>query len=159
MRILTAPHARLNDHHWFRLIVAIWIGVISWGYREDFTPVQHWFEVRSVQVVRVDGGQCSQIEMWADRAIHRPFHGEWTVTLMRRMSSGAFTTFEVYTGRSDYRPGNALPDRIDLCWWTWPAMPELPPGVYRINARWDITTGRGAHKVVLAETEVFEVTE
>ena len=119
-------------------------------------PASWWLTVDRVAVF--DTLVPAEIVLFVDRAIHRPFVGEWSV-LVRRFDEGEWTIVCAASGVSDYRPDAALPDPLTLDWWTNGQCGTPSPGRYLISTIWTIKGEQYGlpDKVVQALSNVFEV--
>ena len=130
---------------WTIALVAGWAALYGAANIHHALPTGWWFEPGNIMIEDARVGECPN--MIFDRAINRPFYGEWTVTVMRRTSTGGYATWLTYSGANDYRPDNSLPSDLDLCWWTWTPQLGVPPqdwvvplpsGSYRVNTLWRV---------------------
>jgi hypothetical protein len=122
------------------------------------TPIEFWFEVRSVEVSSVHAGGIPRVRV--DRAIRRPFTANWIVTLMRAEGEG-FSVFCSRQGRNDYRPFAELPASADLNWLMGippnETCPVLVPGAYIVTFAWQIEIEGIAPRIVRIDSNIFEV--
>lgn len=135
-----------------------WIGHFREEARASL-PVSFWFRAGQTIVADAVPGTCPA--MVFDRDILGPFSAEWTVTIMRDLGDGTLETHRTFRGRNDYRPENALPPALDLCWWagvTDPAALGLAEGeTYRVNTLWKVDTGGGPHRLVRRSSLPFTI--
>lgn len=112
-------------------------------------PASWWLDVRSVTVDDATAGVPAV--MHVDRTIRRDFRGRYHVEVERR-GAGGFSLFcgagktgkrecDVDSSWINYQADNALPDPLDMDWWTYPVKYDLPPGSYRIVTNWCIDAG------------------
>ncbi|MGE0653261.1 MAG: hypothetical protein AB7P12_16180 [Alphaproteobacteria bacterium] len=138
----------------------IWVAIIAAGWLVMVAPVavpaSFWFKVDRVYVHDAVDGSTPLMEV--DRTIVRPFHGRWIATVLRKNHRGTYATFCTAVGANDYRPGNMLPDMVDLNWWTWPTRCTLPPGTYFLNTLWTIDAPFFPDKEVRISSNAFEIT-
>lgn len=122
-------------------------------------PTSYWFRAGEITVADAGPGECPA--MTFDRDINQPFRAEWTVTIMVQKSDGGWETGQTFRGGNDYRPGNSLPDDLNLCWWAWVDDPELlglePGRVFRVNTLWVLDTGDGSTRNVRRSSPPFTV--
>lgn len=121
----------------------------------SWVPPEFWFEVRSVEIADTVVGTSPRMDL--DRVIRRPFSARWIVTVMREGPGGGFYTSCTAVGSHDYRPENALPPDLDLDWWTWPRVCDLPVGTYRVHAAWFLRVDSWPPKSVRTQSNVFTV--
>jgi hypothetical protein len=121
-------------------------------------PSSYWFTPGAVIVSDAREGECPGLAF--AREIKRPFHAGWTVTIMREEADGDWATHRTFTGENDYRPGNDLPDDLNLCWWGWTDTETLglEPGRYRVHTLWRMTPRTGIIRDIRRTSNVFTVT-
>ena len=124
---------------WTISILGAWAAIWMLTELPRALPVAWWFAAGEIHVEDARRGECPRMTFARD--INGDFHANWTVTLLRQGSSGAFYTYRTFRGSNDYRPGNALPDDLDLCWWVWSDTIDLIPGIYRVNTLWRLHVG------------------
>lgn len=142
----------------------IFLAAVSGGLR--LLPAQLWFAVGDVVVHDAKVGECPT--MAVDRTIRRPFRAEWTVTIMREVSTDAWATVTpAYEGANDYRPGNSLPPGLTVAWWAgipaaeaaeWCAR-TFAPGTHRVHTLWAVETALAGDKIVRRESNPFVISE
>jgi hypothetical protein len=132
------------------LIFAAYLTLTYW-------PASWWYSVRSVVVL--DSVVGADVLMRVDRAIHRPFVGQWSVLVRRLNADGAWEIVCDAQGRSNYRPDAALPSPLTLEWWTAGQCSNPPAGKLLISTIWTIEPAIGNTKAVVVESNIFEVTE
>ena len=120
-------------------------------------PASFWLDVNTVQVLNARAGQ--PVTMLVDRTIKHGFHGEWTVTIRRKTVDG-FVNMPSVTRRTNYDAGAALPNPVDLGWWTDDVYKTLPAGTYHITTTWTVLSPLGvlADKRIRLDSNIFEVT-
>jgi hypothetical protein len=141
---------------WWPIIIVGWIWVTAWVLVHHYSPGSWWLAVHRIEVK--DSAVGRSPIMIVERTIRRPFYARWTVTVMRRGDAG-FSTYCTAHGQNDYRPSNALPDRTDLDWWTWPTRCALPRGEYIVNALWRIEPQGYPVKEVRVSSNSFTITD
>jgi hypothetical protein len=132
------------------LIFAIYLLIAYW-------PASWWYSVRSVVVL--DSVVGADVLMHVEREIHRPFVGAWSVLVRRLTVDGKWEIICDAQGRSNYRPDAALPDPLTLEWWTAGQCPNPPAGKLLISTVWTIEPAVGRTKAIVAESNIFEVSE
>lgn len=131
---------------WIKLIVAGWGLLLAWSTFQANLPAGWWFDAGEISVQDSRFGQpCPEMDF--RREINHEFFAEWTVTIMRQRANGGFATYATFSGANDYRPGNELPERLDLCWWTGQASLMLPKGTYRLHTLWQLDVDGGMREV------------
>lgn len=138
-----------------------WIAIIASGWLMLLAPVlwpaSWWFRVDRVFVHDAVAGSTPMIDV--ERQIVRPFRGKWIATVQRRNAAGGFYAYCTARNNGDYRPDNALPDTVDLNWWTWPVECRLPIGTYRLNTLWTIQAPLFPDKEVRITSNVFTIAQ
>ena len=131
-------------------LVLFWTAAHLW-------PASWWFSVERVVVFDAPAG--ASVVMQADRTIRRPFAARWHV-LVRRATPTGWGIVCAASGGGDYRPDATLPDPLTLHWWTNGQCPMIQePGQYMVSTIWTISAGITGDKRVLAESNIFTVTE
>lgn len=120
----------------------------------NVAPASYWFQVDRVEVL--DAEALAPPPMIVERQIRRAFRATWVVTVMREGAKG-FYTFCTARGENDYWPGNALPDVLNLDWWTWPHQCQLPAGRYVVNTVWTLNPVGYPAKEVRIRSNIFTV--
>lgn len=159
--------------NWLTVVIAVlWAALLTTASVDNWLartaqearasePVTNWFRAGLTLVSDAPAGTCPP--MTFDRDINRPFHAEWTVTIMMQSDAGEWVTHRTFEGANDYRPENSLPEALDLCWWAWADGPEalgLEPGrTYRVNTLWEIDTGDAGMRTVRRTSPPFTITE
>lgn len=144
---------------WFIGLSLAWLGLYAGSAGQDLLPTSFWFEVGELGVEGTTQGVCPVMHF--DRVIHRPFHGEWIVSL-HRQGPGGFVFYETYPvdppGLVDYSPGAVLPDPLTFDWWAWigPDDCNWEPGIYKVLTQWKIEVGHRA-RFVRVESNPFLV--
>lgn len=149
---MTRFQAIQHDGRWLTVIGVVWIGlaaVVLW-------PASWWLKVDSFTVLDANLGTPPTVIV--DRTIRREFRGQWVVTIMRQGSHG-FYTYCTARGENDYRPGTALPDVVDLDWWTAPKRCKLHVGTYYVRTLWTIYPPSLPAKTVRVQSNEFRVSE
>ncbi|MFV1530624.1 hypothetical protein [Phaeobacter sp. JH209A] len=139
---------------WGKFIIGAWGVVLALSLMTSALPASWWFEAGELRVADASAGECP--EMQFDREINRPFKAAWIATIMRRASYG-WATYRTFQGTNDYRPENQLPDKLDLCWWTWADPLHMPPGEYRVNTLWRIHPTQGRAREVRRTSNTFTI--
>ena len=139
-----------SDWNWFYLVVTGWVYVAI----SALTPATLWLRIDHVSVHDTVVGTSPEVDL--GREIVRPFKGEWVVTVQRLGGRGFYTDC-VATGSRDFRPDDAMPDRVTLDWLSWPVRCELGPGVYRMKVLWTIDAPLLPQKKTRATSNVFIV--
>lgn len=139
---------------WGSLLVAAWTGLFTYSVIQSALPAAWWFDAGAIHIEDSRPGVCPVLSF--DREINRPFHGRWTVTVMRRQNDGSFATYRTFSGENDYRPDNALPVDLDLCWWVGDSL-GLPPGEYRVHTLWIISPRMGPERQVRRASNIFNI--
>lgn len=123
----------------------------------NFWPTSYWLDVDYVKVVNAQKGH--RIPMLVDRDIHRPFVGEWVVSVKRFVGVG-WVHHCSGSGKANYRPGGNLPADLDLEWWTEGGCKSLPVGSYVLETSWSIKPSFDflPERQVSATSNIFEVT-
>lgn len=155
---MTHPRLVAVMRPWWRYGITVGIIFMLAAAAQEWrrwVPAEFWFEVRSVHVHDTVAGVSPRMDL--DRVIRRPFNARWIVTVMREGPGGGFYTHCTAVGNHDYRPENILPPDLDLDWWTWPRVCELPPGSFRVNAAWFMRIDGWPPKTVRAGSNVFVV--
>lgn len=130
--------------------------VLAWSVAHLW-PASWWFSVDRVVVFDAPAG--APVVMQASRTIRRPFTAEWNV-LVRRATPSGWEIVCTASGGGDYRPDAALPDPLTLHWWTNGQCPVIgQSGQYMVSTIWTIGAGIAGDKRVLAESNIFTVTE
>lgn len=117
-------------------------------------PASYWFTVKSVHVS--DSVAASSPLMKVDRIIRREFDADWNAEVEREVQ-GRFLLVCQGRGHNTYSPDNALPDHLDLNWWTYPKRCDLAPGRYRVTTSWKIRPDRLSPRRVQAISNTFEI--
>lgn len=145
------------------MAITLFSGVIAALAVQRDLPAEHWFHVpeHGVRVLDAAAGECPIVEL--TREIRQPFHGEWTVTMMRRQRN-EWATWDTFLGENDYRPGNALPDPLTLAWIVdappttarqWCA--SVPEGEWRLHVLWRIEAPVGPPREVRRTSNPFKI--
>lgn len=140
---------------WTVGILIAWSLVFATSVVRDALPASWWLDAGELRVSDAPRGTCNQITF--NRAINRPFYGEWLATLQRENRRGEFSVYRVYTGRGDYRPDASLPDNLDLGWWFEVDRCHWRPGTYRLLTQWKINPDAGSPRYVRRTSEPFEI--
>ena len=118
-------------------------------------PASYWLEVRSVRVT--DATPSTQLLLYVDRTIHRPFQGSWNVTI-KRIDARQEMVACAENAMVFYEPKHKMPPVVTLGWWTNGTCSSLPPGFYVVDTIWEI---RGnmllPSKTVHNTSNVFEI--
>lgn len=152
---------RINRRPWAWLLLAAWGVAALISPMRDLLPASWWFEPGDLIVENSEQGRCPVLHF--TRIIHRPFRGEWVVTLRRQLPTGSFAVHRVYPimgpGHSDYSPDAALPDPLTFDWWAnlEPEGCNWPVGVYQVLTAWTIQPG-GRERFVRVTSNPFLVT-
>ena len=134
----------------------VWIAFILLGWLWLGWPASFWFEVDSVYVDDTVVGEAPHMQV--ERNIHRAFHADWIVTVMRINASGQPVTWcPAASGHNDYTPEAALPEPLTPDWWMWPAKCALLPGHYVLRTTWTIRPTWTLPRVVRTQSNVFLV--
>lgn len=121
-----------------------------------YFPTSFWYELRSVKVQDSVVGE-KNIKMAIDRAIKRPFIGNWAVSV-RRVTSGVNDVVCVGSGTQNYRPNLELPESLNLRWWIGHECLLDSPGFYRVTTTVTIEVFNFLQpKIVLMDSNIFEV--
>lgn len=137
------------------VIAAVVVLYLATNLLGRFVPASWWFEVQSVYIHNTKVGEAPEMDI--DRAIHRTFRGAWVAEVQRRNSFGGYSVYCTGHGRNEYEPGDKLPPKVDLNWWTHPVVCELEPGTYRVVTVWRFATDGFGNKVVRNTSNDFEV--
>jgi len=145
---------KLFDSQLMFITMLLWL--VLWGSAQLW-PASYWLDVATVQVLNARAGE--PVPMLVDRSIKRGFHGEWTVTLKRKVGDG-FVNMPSVTRRTQYEVGARLPDPVDLEWWTDDVYKSLPAGTYHMTTTWTVLSPLGvlADKRIRVDSNIFEVT-
>ena len=135
------------------LLVLVAVPPILSTYRFLVTP-DRWLVVNEVYVFDTVVGKSPRMRV--SRDIKTDFRADWIAEVHRRGSSG-FHVVCTARGGNDYRVDNALPDNLDLDWWTYPTQCDLPPGDYQVETLWIIHPEGYPEKLVRSLTNVFTV--
>ena len=139
-----------KDRIWAILLSSFWlIMIVAW-----FWPASFWLSVDDVHVF--DSTVGSPIYMSVDRTIHRPFYGEWSVTV-RKINTGKKSVVCVSRGRSDYITEAVFPEDLSLDWWTDGKCKTLKIGKYILTTSWSIDAMFSSKKVKAVSNE-FAIT-
>lgn len=149
---MSAIKATLNNTKMF-IVMSVFLTLYAAAH---LWPASFWFEVISVRAGPSKAGHV--VPMLVDRTIHRPFLGEWTVSVKRFVSVG-WVNHCTASGRAHYEKGAELPTDLDLNWWTNGACQTLPEGRYAIETTWHIqpTFAVLPERRVNAKSNIFEV--
>jgi hypothetical protein len=133
----------------FRMLLVIgvaWMMLLTYDQAPRLLPASYWFEVESVHIVDADEGDSRIIVV--ERLIKRDFDATWHAEV-ERWNRGGFTLIQSCTanGRNSYSTDNALPNPVTLDWWLFPVQCELPPGQYRLDTTWTLSTGQKVRAV------------
>lgn len=143
---------------WTKAILAGWLSVAIYSnideIRRDIAPAATWLDVRAIHVYDSFEGEPPFISV--DRAIRRPFLGEWTATV-RIVSDGTNSAACIAEGRASYAVDARIPADATLDWWTHPAKCRLGAGRYRLDTIWRIWPAGYPEKMLLTQSNVFEV--
>lgn len=142
---------------WTKLIIGVWIVLLSISYIQHILPASNWLEVNSVYVYNAVLGETPVMEV--DRDIKQSFTGVWVADVEKLNDNGRFVIFCSSTGKANYDLDNDLPDPLTLDWWTYPTdCTPVEPGKYRIVTVWTLNLD-GAIKQVKASSNLFTVSE
>jgi hypothetical protein len=130
---------------WTATIIIGWGALLGWSTIHSNLPASWWFVAGEVRVYDARSDECPAMDFHRD--FRRDFHADWVVTVMRQRSDGRFATFRTFPGENDYRPGNELPEVLDLCWWTDVADLRLPDGIYRVYTLWRLHVDGGVREI------------
>lgn len=131
---------------WTAVILAGWGALLSWSTMQAALPASWWFDAGAVHVFdTTTTAPCAPMAF--ERVIEREFYAQWTVTIMKQNEAGGFYTYKTYPGANDYRPGNELPEDLNLCWWTEQETLPLLPGTYRVHTLWKLQVDGGVREV------------
>lgn len=143
---------------WTKAILAGWLSVAIYSnideIRRDIAPAATWLDVRAIHVYDSFEGEPPFISV--DRAIRRPFLGEWTATV-RIVSDGTNSAACIAEGRASYAVDERIPADATLDWWTHPAKCRLGAGRYRLDTIWRIWPAGYPEKMLFTQSNVFEV--
>jgi hypothetical protein len=147
---------RLNNRSWGLALLGGWTVFVASVWLWNHRPVTWWFDPGPVTVADARAGECPA--MTYSRAIRRPFHGAWRVTLLRE-SPGGWYVARLWIGENDYRPDVALPpaDEMDLGWWVQSDRCDLAPGRYRILTAWQVNPRSAGVRDVSVMSNEFTV--
>jgi len=126
----------------------LWLGVTFW-------PVSFWFSVDHVTVSDAAVGETPAMSV--SRTINRPFNATWRVELERQTSRGGFIFITKASGDNRYSLDSALPENLDLDWWTYPKTFRPSPGRYRIETCWNLAVAGTSHKPLCIHSNVFTI--
>lgn len=139
---------------WFILPISIVLYTAAW-----LTPPSWWYQPLGIRIDDTTVGNDPVVSI--NRAIHRDFDGQYSVSVWRDPSDG-----HVACAGSDtlhYRGGLYKPHQAPLTQWAddpWCA--RLPPGHYYAEACWTILRpfwGIIPAKTTCRMSNIFEVTE
>ncbi len=130
----------------------LWFAFVAVAY---LTPASMWFDVRYVRVP--DAKANEPIKMLVAREIKRPFQGTWTVAVRQLLDNGSLYTVCHASGASHYNVRAALPDSVDLQWWTRGECKTLQPGKYLIETAWQMQLPILPDKHIDISSNIFEV--
>lgn len=147
---MTRVQAVRADGHWLATIGIAWVLLVTVA----LWPASWWFSVNGLTVLDAKPGVSPVVVI--DRVIHRDFRAQWVVTVMRQGANG-FYTYCTARGENDYRPDAALPDVVDLDWWTTPKRCKLQVGTYYVKTLWTIHVPGLPAKEVRVQSNVFRV--
>lgn len=123
----------MKDRTW-NIIIIVCYGAILWASTFYQDPDDYMI----VQEVRVSDSVVGIAPtMDAKRKIIKPFRGTWLAEVNKQGEFG-WTAVCSATGTNYYEPGDNLPDKLDLDWWTYPTKCNLGPGKYRVETVWTI---------------------
>lgn len=115
-----------------------------------------WLDVDRVTVFDAPAGAAVVMEV--DREVRRPFTADWRV-LVRRWTGEGWLIVCTASGDGDYRPDDVLPSPLTLDWWTDGQCPHPPEGQIMVSTVWTINTALPGVRTVVAESNVFRVSE
>jgi hypothetical protein len=119
-------------------------------------PASWWLTVGRVTAFDAPAG--ASVVMEVDRTIRRPFTAEWRV-LVRRYTGAGWEVVCTANGGGDYRPDAVLPSPLTLNWWTNGQCSTPAPGQIMVSTVWRIQTGLPGVRTVVAESNVFRITD
>lgn len=137
------------------LTMALIIGL--WHLSTILPQPSHWMRVNSV--FAFDAPKGADVVMVVDREIKRPFNAQWNVLVRKATDTGQWEVVCMARGGGDYRPDAVLPDPLTLRWWTDNQCPNPPEGQIMVSTVWTLETGFPGSRTILAESNVFRVTE
>lgn len=99
-------------------------------------PASWWLSVGDMRAE--DGPAGAPVILHVDRAIRRPFRGEWAVVVRSAETLATSAACPPARGGSGYSPDARLPAPLTLDWWRDGAPCDLPPGRYTLRTCWTI---------------------
>lgn len=143
---------RFIANPWNCIVFFGWVCVL--GLSLFHRSADYWFSVDRVFVFDSIEGTTPKMEV--TRTIKRPFRGTW-ITEINKKGDNGFFVFCSATGTNNYKPHDALPDPVDLNFWTWPTRCELPPGEYQLDTTWTIRPTDFSPREVSIASNIFFV--
>ena len=124
-----------------------------------FFPASYWYEVDHLSVPNVRSGEMPIVIM--ERNIHRDFEGVWQVGIWRAGRGGWISQCSTHPHEHDYRTDEVDPDPMPLDWYVGydAACYDLPPGIYRMDTKWQVNPHGLFRREVSVTDVIFEVTE
>ncbi len=142
---------------WNTILISATAALLLASEARTLMPASHWFVPGELAVENTVKGTCPGMHF--TRAIKRPFHGRWLVTLHRQGPTGGWNVASPpWHGEGDYRPDAELPEPLTMQWWTWDEYLtcDWSPGIYRLLTEWMIQPG-GLVRYVRVTSNAFRV--
>jgi hypothetical protein len=144
-----------QDVRWFLIVVVSWAMLFGWSTTKALLPVSLWFTVEYVRVADTPVGGVPEMDV--RRTIVRPFRGEWLAQVNKVTPEQRLEVVCQAAGKNFYQAENDLPDNLDLNWWTFPIVCQLPEGLYRLHTVWTVKPEGFADKLVEAKSNDFRI--
>jgi len=139
-------------------LVPIVLALVLVGYHlMTIIPGGSWW-LRVNRMTAFDAPAGASVVMEVDRELRRPFTADWRV-LVRQWQDDGWLIVCLASGGGDYRPDAVLPSPLMLDWWTDGQCTHPPAGQLMISTVWTINTALPGVRTVVAESNVFRVSE
>ncbi len=165
-------YSRHNDAllSWTSIVILalIFLAIAYVGYQSQLETIDRrqeivrsliapdkWLTVNDIYIEDTPVGQDPIVIV--DRTIHTRFLGEWVVEILR-LEKSKFVLVCAGNGKSDYAPGDNMPEKIKLLGW-WAMVPncKLHEGRYRACTRWNMHVPKYPVKIQSKCSNVFDM--